>query len=167
MKKDSKYGENTRMVSYRVPESKVSEINSIVKLKLNEYEKSALMNSNITIFERIIYDKSLREGDLINIKAKQIAKSSWSNPVHAAKEEFVESDDVSEKKIDPADIKYLKTVAESYEGKKMSIGDVDEVGKNIFLLKSHALNLISLIVFLCKLLVILRRFDFLNIYHLS
>lgn len=47
MAKESKYGEKTKMVNYRVPESKVTEINQIVKLKLNEYEKNALVSLEV------------------------------------------------------------------------------------------------------------------------
>jgi len=47
MARESKYGEKTKMVNYRVPESKVSEINQIVKLKLNEYEKNALVGLEV------------------------------------------------------------------------------------------------------------------------
>jgi hypothetical protein len=58
MAKESKYGEKTKMVNYRVPESKVAEINQIVKLKLNEYEKDALMLSERQFLETPIEFKA-------------------------------------------------------------------------------------------------------------
>ena len=45
MSNNKKYGEETKMVSFRVPHSKETEIKQLVKLKLNEYEKDALMLS--------------------------------------------------------------------------------------------------------------------------
>jgi hypothetical protein len=53
MSNSKKYGEETKMVSFRVPESKESEIKQIVKLKLNEYEKSALIKESVVIDNKI------------------------------------------------------------------------------------------------------------------
>lgn len=49
MSNNKKYGEETKMVSFRVPESKESEIKQLVKLKLNEYEKSALIRESVVV----------------------------------------------------------------------------------------------------------------------
>jgi len=49
MTKKLKYGEQTVMVNFRVPESKEFEIKQLVKLKLNEYEKSALIKESVVI----------------------------------------------------------------------------------------------------------------------
>lgn len=51
MKKGSKYGESTKMVCFRVPESKVSEIKTLVRFRLNEYERLAL-NVDIDSYEK-------------------------------------------------------------------------------------------------------------------
>ena len=49
MSSNKKYGEETEMVSFRVPVSKKTEIKQIVKLKLNEYEKMALTKESEVI----------------------------------------------------------------------------------------------------------------------
>jgi orotate phosphoribosyltransferase-like protein len=42
MRSNMKYGEETEMVCFRVPKSKKGEIKQLVKLRLNDYEKTAL-----------------------------------------------------------------------------------------------------------------------------
>ena len=46
MAKEGKYGEQTKMVNYRIPLSLVSEINQMVKLRLLEFEKSIVIKNN-------------------------------------------------------------------------------------------------------------------------
>ena len=53
MSNNKKYGEETKMVCFRVPESKENEIKQLVKLKLNEYEKSALTSNLKDVSEEI------------------------------------------------------------------------------------------------------------------
>ena len=117
MAKESKYGEKTKMVNYRVPESKVSEINQIVKLKLNEYEKDALMLSERKFSETPI------ESDVIKIEIPDmVIGADYVEEVPKWKQNL-------EKKSNSADIVYSETTAESYEGKKENKLLVDEVGQ--------------------------------------
>lgn len=53
MSNNKKYGEETKMVCFRVPGSKENEIKQLVKLKLNEYEKSALTSNLKDVSEEI------------------------------------------------------------------------------------------------------------------
>lgn len=53
MLNNKKYGEETKMVCFRVPESKENEIKQLVKLKLNEYEKSALTSNMKDVSQEI------------------------------------------------------------------------------------------------------------------
>lgn len=53
MSSNKKYGEETEMVSFRVPVSKKTEIKQIVKLKLNEYEKMVLTKES-EVFNDVI-----------------------------------------------------------------------------------------------------------------
>ncbi len=64
MAKESKYGENTKMVSYRIPESKVPEVNKMVKMKLNEYEKNFILNG----LSMPMYSEDEYVGELHNLK---------------------------------------------------------------------------------------------------
>jgi len=74
MAKDSKYGEITKMVCFRVPESKVSEINKMVKIKLNEYEKDFILNgldvSEVEILDSVaekpIVEKKSNPADVVD-----------------------------------------------------------------------------------------------------
>ena len=88
MKKEGKYGEETKMVNFRVPKSKVSEISQMVKLKLLEYEKDILMLSERQFTEIPIQytgtNKQSYDGDKIDsllidkasqyVKPKEIVK---------------------------------------------------------------------------------------------
>jgi hypothetical protein len=64
MAKESKYGEKTKMVNYRIPLSLVPEINQMVKLRLLDAEKSVLTNADIFPFvpkEGKIFDSDVEK----------------------------------------------------------------------------------------------------------
>jgi hypothetical protein len=88
MAKESKYGENTKMVSYRVPESKVSEVNKMVKMKLNEYEKNFILNGmSVPMYSEDGYEGELHNlkksnpADIDIIKSDEIYKVKESTPI--------------------------------------------------------------------------------------
>ncbi len=93
MSNNKKYGEETKMVCFRVPESKESEIKQMIKLRLNEYEKDVLMLSE-------------RQFSETPIESELKPFISEGSPVHL---DYVE---YPEKKSDPADDVLIKAEAE-------------------------------------------------------
>jgi hypothetical protein len=109
MAKESKYGEKTKMVNYRIPESKILEINQVVKLKLNEYEKNALIGSG----------KKMNPADIVFKNASILEIESFSdNPT-----------DYQLKKIEPQVDEYIIEY-ELLDSFPLGIEKIDDFGKN-------------------------------------
>lgn len=114
MAKESKYGEKTKMVNYRVPESKVTEINQIVKLKLNEYEKNALVSlevqsSEVSQKNQTVEKKSNPADDTMEIVIEHKPPEWATKHKHVIKSTAAEFE---VKKIEPQ-------VVESYDAEKI------------------------------------------------
>jgi len=102
------YGEPTTTISFKVPESKKKEIMDYIRDNvLSKYENPTRMDviTNPPLIEVVGYKNN---GDSPVTKVKRVD---------------------AEKKSNPADIVYSDTTAESYEGKKINPGVVDEPGQ--------------------------------------
>jgi hypothetical protein len=118
MAKESKYGEETKMLSFRIPISLVDEINQTVKLRLLDFEKSRVISgnniipigNNLPVFEEPFKTKNSKEKDIPKWDDKLVRRGP-------------------EKKSNPTDIKFEKTTAESYDGKKSDSLLGDELGQ--------------------------------------
>ena len=88
MTKKLKYGEQTVMVNFRVPESKESEIKQLVKLKLNEYEKSALIKESGVIDSDV--PKWKQDAEKKSNPADYISDEAGQFPLNVPAEKFGE-----------------------------------------------------------------------------
>lgn len=122
MAKESKYGEKTKMVNYRIPESKVPEINQIVKLKLNEYEKNALVGSEVSQKNQVLEKKSNPADDTLK---GLVSKTSEVNTFEYAKP-ILESD-VLKAEQEIVDDKIEYEILESFP---FGIEKFEDFGKN-------------------------------------
>ena len=100
------YGEKTVQVNYRVPESKKDEIDAKIKGVLKEYEN----------LQRVKID--VRESE-----QKVLKDLVFQKPVAI--------DEAFEKKSKPADIKFLETTDDAYDGKKILSLLSDEAGQYV------------------------------------
>lgn len=103
------YGEKTVQVNYRIPESKKDEIDAKIKGVLKEYEN----------LQRVKID--VRESE-----QKVLKDLVFQKPVT-----IDEAFEKIEKKSKPADIKFLETTDDAYDGKKILSLLSDEAGQYV------------------------------------
>jgi hypothetical protein len=125
MAKENKYGENTKMVCFRIPESKVAEINKMVKIKLNEYEKDFILShysvSDVEVVDAVIespvVEKKSNPADVLIIENNV---PEWATKhketIKVEKKEVVSEDLEAAKK---AKIAMLKEIASGNGPKKV------------------------------------------------
>ena len=122
MSNNKRYGEETEMVCFRVPKSKKNEIKQLVKLKLNEYEKSVLTSTLGDVLEEKLKWNQESEKKSNSSDDDKSTSSGMNNFERAI-------DSVSEKK--KVDMDALRKIAsgEGLKGefeltkKKVDIGD--------------------------------------------
>lgn len=117
------YGEKTIQVNYRIPESKKDEIQLKFEAILKGYENPTKVEIDVlNPFKSKEHPLKQGNNDIASQKPQSIEEAvpSWKEKI-AMKN--------AEKKIDPADIKFDNTSAESYDGEKVKSLLSDEAGQ--------------------------------------
>lgn len=127
------YGEKTVQVNYRVPESKKDEIDAKIKGVLKGYENLKRVEIDVRESEQ----KVLK--DLASYKPVKIVldNPSWKpkSDIDELADEMITQnmsskiDKMLEKKSNPADIKFLETTDDAYDGNKVLSLLSDEAGQ--------------------------------------